>query len=151
MPPLRSEHSFVGVVVRTSANGRVAEVRQDDGRTVTVRGGETRDNAASSVDRYYDVGARYEFHPVNAEDPYEDNECTATRRLGGGVATLAAGGSPPASPAVVPAAGSSPASPAVVSQSGSSGWLLPGVAGLVLVAAGAAAVRRTSRRRAPLR
>ena len=37
----------------------------------------------SSVDRTYELGATYEFHPTNGEDPYQDNACTATSRLSG--------------------------------------------------------------------
>jgi hypothetical protein len=80
--PPRSPHAFTGVVVRTHSAGRVALVRTDDGRTVTVLGGEPRAGVASSVDRTYDVGARYEFSPTNTRAPYQDNACTATRRIG---------------------------------------------------------------------
>jgi hypothetical protein len=79
--PLRSAHAFPGVVTETRSGGRLALVRTDDGRVVSVRGGETR--VVTSVDRTYMVGARYEFHPTNAASPYEDNACTATRLLGG--------------------------------------------------------------------
>lgn len=77
-----SAHPFIGVVVEVDSTGRVATVRTDDGRTVTVRGTEASElNALTSVDRTYLAGARYEFHPINDADPYQDNACTATRLL----------------------------------------------------------------------
>jgi hypothetical protein len=39
-------------------------------------------NAATSVDRTYEVGAKYEFHPLNDTSPYRDNACTATHLIG---------------------------------------------------------------------
>lgn len=86
-----SPHAFTGTVQSTEYEGRVARVRTDDGRDVTVIGtpadlggarpGET---VATSVDRTYSVGARYEFHPTNDASPYADNACTATRWLSAG-------------------------------------------------------------------
>jgi hypothetical protein len=86
VPPERSPHAFVGTVVQTEEEGRVATVVTDDGREVTVRG--TRDtswwsDSVSSVDRSYVLGGRYEFHPRNAASPYRDDLCTATRQLAG--------------------------------------------------------------------
>jgi hypothetical protein len=40
-------------------------------------------NVATSVDRAFQVGGRYEFHPLNAAGPYRDNACTATHLIGG--------------------------------------------------------------------
>jgi hypothetical protein len=84
--PTDSPHAFVGTVVDAEEEDRIATVVTDDGRTVTVMG--TQDigwltDAVSSVDRRFAVGARYEFHPVNARSPYRDNACTATTRLAG--------------------------------------------------------------------
>jgi hypothetical protein len=78
--PSPSPYAFNGTVVSTEADGRIAEVIAQDGRKVEVRG--TPDaSAITTVDRTYQVGARYEFHPVNDSSPYEDNACTATRKL----------------------------------------------------------------------
>ncbi len=53
------------------------------GSTVEVRGTSAAgDDEATSVDRMYEVGRRYEFHPTNTSPPWEDNSCTATRLLG---------------------------------------------------------------------
>lgn len=80
--PPRSPSAFVGVVVSVRSEGRVATVRTEAGAEVQVRGtpGDGLDQG-TSVDRTYEPGGRYEFHPVNAGSPYEDNECTATRLL----------------------------------------------------------------------
>ena len=68
---------FTGTVLSTGHDGRTARVRTDDGREVTVNGGPS-EGGATNVDRRYEPGTRYEFHPVNTADPYEDNICTAT-------------------------------------------------------------------------
>ena len=84
--PDPSPNAFVGTVIATSEEDRVAEVVTDDGTTVTVEGTEYTSwwsNSHSSVDRRYALGGRYEFHPLNAESPYSDNSCTATRQLSG--------------------------------------------------------------------
>ncbi|MEV6521155.1 hypothetical protein AB0M43_04320 [Longispora sp. NPDC051575] len=81
--PVTSRHAFAGVVTDTENRGRVARVRTDDGRTVTVVGTEaTGPDSLTTVDRSYEAGTRYEFHPVNGSSPYRDNICTATRALG---------------------------------------------------------------------
>jgi len=83
--PSPSPYAFQGTVVSTQADGRIAEVIAENGRKVEVRG--TPDaSAITTVDRTYQVGARYAFHPVNDSSPYEDNACTATRKLPGPVA-----------------------------------------------------------------
>jgi hypothetical protein len=83
--PPRSPAAFTGVVLSTRSKGRVAEIRTDAGETVTVRGTPgTLFSSETSVDRSYEVGGRYEFHPVNRSSPYEDNACTATRLLSRG-------------------------------------------------------------------
>lgn len=79
-PPPVSAYAFTGTVVSTAADGRIAQVVTDDGTFVEVRG--TPDpSVITSVDRTYRVGGRYEFHPLNAASPYEDNICTATHEL----------------------------------------------------------------------
>jgi len=81
--PLISPHRFTGTVTAVSNAGRTATARTDDGRTVTVRGSDAGEpNAATSVDRTYQVGAKYEFHPLNDTSPYQDNACTATHQIG---------------------------------------------------------------------
>jgi MYXO-CTERM domain-containing protein len=81
-PPRVSAHPFTGTVTEARDGGRTATVRTDDGRTVVVRGGQADNpNAMTSVDRTYEVGARYEFHPLNDSDPYQDNACTSTHRI----------------------------------------------------------------------
>lgn len=81
-PPLISSPRFTGIVTKVENLGRTATVVTDDGRTVIVRGGDAVEpDAATSVDRTYQVGVRYEFHPINGASPYTDNACTATRPL----------------------------------------------------------------------
>jgi hypothetical protein len=80
-PPAVSPYAFTGTVESTEAGGRIAQVVTDDGGTVEVRGASTP-CVVTSADRYYSVGRRYEFHPLNATSPYEDNACTATHEVG---------------------------------------------------------------------
>jgi hypothetical protein len=82
-PPAPSSHAFTGTALAVEHEGRVATVKTDDGRTVVVRG-TPNESGFTSVDRTYTVGARYEFHPVNATNPFEDNACTATRMIAAG-------------------------------------------------------------------
>lgn len=92
LPPTTSASSFTGTVLTTQNRDRIARVRTDAGAEVTVLGTESPDaNSASSVDRTFVPGARYEFHPVSDASPFRDNACTATRRLTGpGPAPVAA-------------------------------------------------------------
>ena len=99
---------------------RIATVRTDDGRTVEVRGGSSR--SVSPVDRIYKPGGRYEFHPLDASSPFQDNACTATR-------LLSVGPVPPSA------------------QTSTDGWIA-GVAAALLVLVGATSARR-SRPRPP--
>jgi hypothetical protein len=85
-PPAESVNAFVGTVIDTREEDRIATVITDEGRRVTVLG--TSDDSwfvesSSSVDRRYALGGRYEFHPTNASDPYRDNACTATHKIAG--------------------------------------------------------------------
>jgi len=83
-PPMDSPYAFVGTVVEVKKDGRVATVVIDTGDTVVVHGSpELGDHTATSVDRRFALGGRYEFHPINATSPYQDNACTATRQLAG--------------------------------------------------------------------
>jgi hypothetical protein len=78
---IRSPYAFTGVVVSTRSQGRVATVRTDTGATVQVLGTPETNSVATSVDRTYQVGGRYEFHPINSSSPYQDNACTFTHLL----------------------------------------------------------------------
>ena len=78
---LKSSDAFPGVVVSTRSHGRVATVLTDGGARVEVWGTPDIGSAATSVDRTYEVGGRYEFHPTNSASPYRDNACTATQLL----------------------------------------------------------------------
>jgi hypothetical protein len=84
--PAESSHAFVGTVIDTSEEDRIATVITDGGRRVTVLGTDDTSwfsESFSSIDRRYALGARYEFHPTNASTPYRDNVCTATHKLAG--------------------------------------------------------------------
>lgn len=83
--PPRSSAAFTGVVTATTSRGRVATVRTGTGVEVEVVGTPDRGSQQTSVDRTYEVGGRYEFHPTNDTSPYQDNSCTATRLLSRGV------------------------------------------------------------------
>jgi hypothetical protein len=83
-PPRPAAHAFVGQVIATDRDNRVATVRTAGGGTVQVVGTPSpEDSSFTSVDRTYVVGATYEFHPWNGAGPYEDNACSATERLRG--------------------------------------------------------------------
>lgn len=56
--PTPSPYVFTGVVTGTRAQDRVARVRTDAGRDVTVLGSPSRWSGVSSVDRTYRVGTR---------------------------------------------------------------------------------------------
>jgi hypothetical protein len=93
LPRLTSPHAFTGVVVELRNAGRVATVRTDDGKSVTVAGTDAENpSVATSVDRSYELGARYEFHPINDASPYQDNACTATRLIADPPAGTGSGG-----------------------------------------------------------
>ena len=84
--PVDSPHVFVGTVIDTREEDRIATVITDEGRRVTVLGTDDTSwfaESSSSIDRRYAVGGRYEFHPTNAADPYRDHACTATRKIAG--------------------------------------------------------------------
>jgi hypothetical protein len=68
---------FTGTVVSTERDGRVAAVRTDDGHRVEVVGTAST-SGFTSVDRAYEIGERYEFHPTNSTSPFQDNICTRT-------------------------------------------------------------------------
>jgi hypothetical protein len=81
-----SPYAFIGTVISTEKDDRIATVITDGGRQVIVLG--TPDTSwfsksFSSADRLFAVAGRYEFHPINAESPYRDDDCTATHQLAG--------------------------------------------------------------------
>jgi hypothetical protein len=85
---------FVGRVAATENKGRTARVRVEQvwkggpvADRVTVKGG-AEGNAASSVDRSFEVGVRYLFAPVRDGASFRDNFCTATVEYSGDVARL---------------------------------------------------------------
>jgi hypothetical protein len=131
--PRESPYRFTGTVTGVDNAGRRASVRTDDGRTVTVVGSDAAEpNAATSVDRAFQLGGRYEFHPLNDASPYRDNACTATHLIGG--AGVHRDGR------VWPRAGEGGHGPMV--------WRLGGAGVVVMMAAGGAwLVRRWLRRR----
>lgn len=83
-PPTDSPYAFTGTVVEVDKDGRVAHVVLNDGDTVVIHGSPAiGDHTATSVDRRFAAGARYEFHPFNDTSPFSDNACSATRQLSG--------------------------------------------------------------------
>ncbi|MEU8142198.1 hypothetical protein [Nonomuraea sp. NPDC048901] len=78
--PPPSPHVFIGVVLSVERDGRVAHVRTDDGQDVQVVGTPS-ESGITTADRTYKTGARYEFHPLNASSPFQDNACTRTRSI----------------------------------------------------------------------
>ena len=88
--PAPSPHRFTGVVIATRSHDRIATVRTDAGATVVVRGTSARDDDGyTSVDRTYEQGARYEFHPDNATSPFMDSACSATHLIARGATPVA--------------------------------------------------------------
>ena len=133
--PHVSPYRFIGTVIRVENAGRTATVRTDDGRTVTVHGsGAKEPNAATSVDRAYETGVRYEFHPINDSSPYQDNACTATHPI----ATASGAGAPGAA---------TDNNGATVPAGGADGWLWwsAGIGALVLAIGGVWWTRRRLR------
>lgn len=128
--PLASPYHFTGTVTTLSNAGRTATARTDDGRTVIVLGSEADEpNAATSVDRTYEVGAKYEFHPLNDTSPYRDNACTATHLIGA---------SSPGPSGLAAAAGSGTAS----GEPSTSLWAAMSAAAILLSGAGLWLLRR---------
>jgi hypothetical protein len=76
-------YAFIGTVISTEREDRVATVITDSGRQVKVLGTQDANwfaTSFSSVDRRYALAGRSEFHPINAESPYQDDRCTATHQ-----------------------------------------------------------------------
>jgi hypothetical protein len=140
-PPAESSDAFVGTVIDTALDGRKATVQMEGGSTVSVLGAAfPREGVMSSVDRTYNVGATYEFHPINDEDPYEDSACTATHRImGEKIPDSLRGDTVGAEPATSDSADPPQAGlPAASASTGLSGTLAVGVAALVALGLGGA-------------
>jgi hypothetical protein len=90
---------FVGTVTFTSDNDRVARVKVESiwrgpelPAYVDVHGSPVSGlSAASSVDRKYSAGTRYLFVLFSANQPLQDNSCSATQVYTTEVAALAPG------------------------------------------------------------
>jgi hypothetical protein len=83
---MASAYAFIGTVISTEKDDRIATVITDSGRQVKVIGTPYTSwfsKSYTSVDRRYAVAGRYQFHPINAESPYQDDRCTATHQLAG--------------------------------------------------------------------
>ena len=98
---------FVGTVIFTSDNDRVARVRVESiwrgpelPTYVDVHGSPVSGpGAASSIDRKYSAGTRYLFVLYGADQPLQDNSCSGTQVYTAELATLApAGARSPAPP-----------------------------------------------------
>jgi hypothetical protein len=77
--PSLSPYAFQGSVVALGNGGLNATVVRKDGVVVEVHGGTGRLGAIGPDDRIFVVGAVYQFEPLNAASPYQDNRCTATK------------------------------------------------------------------------
>ncbi|MGH3717166.1 MAG: hypothetical protein ACRDT4_27445 [Micromonosporaceae bacterium] len=133
-PPRQSEYAFTGTVTSVKDDGRLAHVRTDDGQAVVVNGAE-EPGTMTSVDRTYQRGARYEFHPINDSSPYRDNACTATHRIGpaGAGAAAPADADNPDDAQAVPAARTWPSGPVLTGLAGAASLLLLGLGGWLVV------------------
>jgi hypothetical protein len=138
-PPATSPTVFTATVLSTDRDGRIARVRTDDGRTIEVRGTPASDGY-TSVDRTYMDGTRYEFHPINTTEPFEDNACTATHA----VAPLPATTSPTAPSAVPPASAAGPPSTHATAWMITGGGVLAAIAAVVALLGIRLRRRRTS-------
>jgi hypothetical protein len=90
----QAEMVFVGTVSATSNRNTWAEVAveevwkgPDQQATVVVRGGPAG-NAATSVDRTFEVGVKYVFFPYLDAAALTDNSCTSTTPWSDGLAAL---------------------------------------------------------------
>lgn len=136
--PEDSPYAFTGTVVAVQKAGRVATVVLDDGSKVDVQGSpELGDNVATSVDRRYALGGRYEFHPYNDRSPFQDNACSATRQISGPEPAARAYGSGDRLPAWLP----------IDERQGPVGYALLAVPVVLLIAAVSIATSRSRRRR----
>jgi cell wall-associated NlpC family hydrolase len=71
---------FTGTVESVERDGLVAHVRTDAGQRIHVIGTPS-EAGATTVDRTFTTGVRYEFHPLNSSSPYQDNICTRTHAI----------------------------------------------------------------------
>jgi hypothetical protein len=132
---------FVGTVVSTSDNDRVARVRvesiwkgPDLPAFVDVHGSPVSgQNAGSSIDRHYRAGERDLFVLYSDSPPLQDNSCSATQPYTEQLAALA-----PADARVPAAATTSPENQNSVGQY----WLPIAIVALIVAAAAFIGVRR---------
>ena len=127
-PPPVSPLVFTGTVVSTERDGLVAKVRTDDGRRVEVVGTPST-TGMTSVDRTFEVGARYEFHPLNETSPFQDNACTDTHVIAAPTTTAKA---TPDAARRQPASGDGPSGAGTVAAIGGTGAAIVLVAALVI-------------------
>jgi hypothetical protein len=86
---------FVGTVLSTSDNNRIAYVRVESiwkgplvAEYVNVHGSPGSAGTVTSVDRHYQAGTRYLFILYSAEQPLQDNDCTGTQPYTSALAPL---------------------------------------------------------------
>jgi hypothetical protein len=140
---------FVGTVIRTSNNDRVARVRVESvwkgpavPTFVTVSGTPAQGSAATSVDRSFAVGQRYLLVPSTGSSPFQDSSCSATQLYSTQLDALkpaTAQAPTPGSDGLDPTGWWLPA------------WIFPALAGLLLAAAAALWIARRRRLRDPSR
>ena len=109
--PIRDQVStaelvFVGKVVFTSDNDRVARVRVESiwrgpelPAYVDVHGSSVSGPSASSIDRKFNAGMRYLFVLYSANQPLQDNSCSGTQIFTTELAALAPAGARSPAPA----------------------------------------------------
>lgn len=97
---------FVGTVILTSDNDRVARVRVETiwrgpelPAYVDVHGSPMSGVGASSIDRKYTAGTRYLFVLFSADQPLQDNNCSGTQVYSAELATLSPAGARSPAPA----------------------------------------------------
>jgi hypothetical protein len=137
--------AFVGTVVGTANNDRVARVKVESiwkgpvvPTLVTVSGTPDQGSAATSVDRTFQVGRRYLFLPFTASSPFQDNSCSATQIYSSRLDSFQPATAQPPGPG---SAGPDPTASPFAS------WTLPGITALLI--AGAAVWILARRRRGP--
>ena len=135
--------AFVGTVVGTSSNDRVARVKVESiwngpviPSMVTVSGTPDQSRAATSVDRTFKVGQRYLFVPFSATSPFQDNSCSPTQAYSSQLDALKPATAQPPGP------GTDGLDP---TGSGLPIWVWPAIA--ILVMAGAVTAWIVTRRR----
>ena len=92
---------------------------------------------ASSIDRHYGLGLRYEFHPADDTGPYRDSICSATHLVAAPSPTASPTVAPPtASPTVAPPTASPTVAPASRPAGAAARWWRGGLGLLLVIGAG---------------